>query len=109
MIDTTRIHDVARVGGIPALEEATAETPRARRNLRLGIWAGSRLGLAAVPLAVFAAEVMAADHLEPGDDDVFRAVAGPLRHAGFVIPDDEIRAELRAAGRRAYAETLAHH
>ena len=109
MPDPIRIREAARLGGIAALEEVTAETPRARRNLRLGVWAGRRLGLAELPLAAFAAEVMAADHREPGDDDVLRAVAGPLRQAGLAVSEHEVRAELRAAGRRAYTETLAHH
>lgn len=109
MPDPIRIHEAARDGGVAALEEVTAETPRARRNLRIGVWAGRRLGLAEVPLAAFAAEVMAADHREPGDNDVLRAVAGPLQRAGLDVSEVEIRAELLAAGRRAYAETLAHH
>lgn len=109
MPDPIRIRDAARAGGIAALEEVTAEMPRARRNLRIGVWAGSRLGLVGLPLAAFAADVMAADHREPGDDDVLRAVAGPLRRARLALSEQEIRAELRAAGRRAYAETLAHH
>lgn len=109
MPDPIRIREAARDGGVAALEEVTAETPRARRNLRIGVWAGRRLGLAEVPLAAFAAEVMVADHQEPGDGDILHAVAGPLRRAGLPVREDEICAELRAAGRRAYAETLAHH
>jgi hypothetical protein len=109
MPDPIRIRQAAHEGGVAALEEVTAEMPRARRNLRLGVWAGRRLGLTEVPLAAFAAEVMVADHKEPGDGDVLWAVAKPLRQAGLAVPEDEIRAELLAAGRRAYAETLAHH
>lgn len=109
MPDPIRIDEAAREGGVAALEEATAETPRARRNLRVGVWAGRRLGLAEVALATFAAEVMAADHQEAGDGDVLHVVVGALRQAGLAVPEDEIRAELLAAGRRAYTETLAHH
>jgi len=109
MPDPIHIREAAREGGVAALEDVTAETPRARRNLRVGVWAGRQLGFEGRRLAIFAAEIMVADHRKPGDDDVFCAVAVPLRRAGLVISDDDIRAELLDAGRRAYTETLAHH
>lgn len=40
------------------LEEATAEDPMARRALRLGFWAGKRLGYAEGRLALYAFALM---------------------------------------------------
>ncbi len=35
----------AEIRSVEGLEEATADSPRARRNLLLGVWAARRLGL----------------------------------------------------------------
>ncbi len=48
------------------LEQATAESPRARRNLLIGIWAGRRLALSDSALPHYALDVMWADHAESG-------------------------------------------
>lgn len=47
-----------RTPAIIGLEEASAEDPTARRALRLGLWAGKRLGLAGGGLALYAFSVM---------------------------------------------------
>lgn len=47
-----------RIPVIVGLEEASAEDPMARRALRLGLWAGKRLGFAGGTLALYAFSVM---------------------------------------------------
>jgi hypothetical protein len=62
--------------GIETLEEQTADLPRARRNLLVGLWAAERLGLSGPDAAAYARSVMAADHARPGDEDVLAKLAG---------------------------------
>lgn len=108
MPDPHSLREAAAHRGVAGLEEATAHVPRARRNLLVGLWSGRRMGLSDRSLALHAAAVMEADHDEVGDADVCRALAAGFAGAGLSVPDAEIRAELVAAQRRAYEETLAH-
>ena len=48
----------------------------ARRNKLLGMWAAEQLGLSGTEANAYAAEVVASDFAEAGDEDVFRKVAG---------------------------------
>jgi hypothetical protein len=63
----------------------------ARRNKLVGIWAAELLGLTGDAANSYAAEVVAADFEEAGDEDVFRKVAGDLKAKGLTIGDDVIR------------------
>jgi hypothetical protein len=70
----------------------------ARRNRLFGLWAATRLGLAAGEAAeAYAKTVVAADFEEPGDDDVIRKVSGDLTQKGVGMTDAELRAELARA------------
>lgn len=91
-----------------SLEQATAESPRARRNLLIGIWAGRRLALPETALPKYALDVMWADHAESGDADVIRKLTADFDAAGCCVDEDVLRAELTAAQRRAYDDTLLH-
>ncbi len=50
----------------------------ARRNKLLGLWAAELLGKSGDDAAAYAAEVVKADMEEPGEEDVYRKVAGDL-------------------------------
>lgn len=66
----------------------------ARRNKLLGIWAAELLGLTGDAANAYAAEVVAADFQEAGDEDVFRKVAGDMKAKGVSIDDTTIRAKM---------------
>jgi hypothetical protein len=52
------------------------------------------LGLSAEEAKIYAAEVVAADFEEAGDEDVFRKVSGDLKAKGISISDDVIRQKM---------------
>ncbi|SEP97267.1 hypothetical protein SAMN05428969_1353 [Devosia sp. YR412] len=66
----------------------------ARRNKLLGIWAAELLSLTGDDAKNYAAEVVAADFEEAGDEDVFRKVSGDLKAKGVSIGDDVIRQKM---------------
>ena len=66
----------------------------ARRNKLVGIWAAELLGLTGDAANSYAAEVVAADFEEAGDEDVFRKVSGDLKAKGLTIDDDVIRQKM---------------
>ena len=66
----------------------------ARRNKLVGIWAAELLGLTGDDAKLYAAEVVAADFEEAGDEDVFRKVAGDLKAKGLSVGDDVIRQKM---------------
>jgi hypothetical protein len=74
----------------------------ARRNRLLGLWAAEHMGLSDEHAREYAAEVVAADFEEAGDEDVFRKVSADLKAKGASVSDDMIRqkmAELVAVAR----------
>ncbi|MHA6690239.1 DUF1476 domain-containing protein [Devosia sp. A449] len=66
----------------------------ARRNKLVGIWAAELLGLTGDAANAYAAEVVAADFEEAGDEDVFRKVAGDLKAKNIDIGEDVIRQKM---------------
>jgi len=66
----------------------------ARRIKLLGIWAAELLGLTGDAANTYAAEVVAADFAEAGDEDVFRKVAGDLKAKGVQIDETTIRQKM---------------
>lgn len=66
----------------------------ARRNKLLGIWAAELLGHTGDAANAYAAEVVAADFEEAGDEDVFRKVAADLKAKGLTIGEDVIRQKM---------------
>lgn len=66
----------------------------ARRNKLLGLWAAELMSLEAEAAKAYAAEVVAADFQEAGDEDVFRKVAGDLKAKGIAVSDDVIREKM---------------
>lgn len=66
----------------------------ARRNKLLGIWAAEMMGLTGEEANAYAAEVVASDFAEAGDEDVFRKVSGDLQGKGLNIPETTIREKM---------------
>ena len=66
----------------------------ARRNKLLGFWAAELLGHTGDAADAYAAEVVAADFEEPGDEDVFRKVSADLKAKGLSLGEDVIRQKM---------------
>ncbi len=66
----------------------------ARRNKLLGLWAAGLMKLSDEAAKSYAAEVVAADFEEAGDEDVFRKIAGDLKAKGAAVGDDVIRSKM---------------
>lgn len=77
-----------------ALDAEMAFKANARRNRLLGIWAAEMLGLTGDDASAYAAEVVAADFKEPGDNDVFQKVAADFKAKGLGVPDAVIRQKM---------------
>lgn len=86
-----------------ALEGELKFKAEARRNRLLGLWAAEHMGLSDEHAKQYAADVVAADFAEAGDEDVFRKVSADLKAKGASVSDDMIRqkmAELLATARQ---------
>ena len=66
----------------------------ARRNRLLGLWAAEHMGLSEEHAKDYAAEVVAADFEEAGDEDVFRKIAADLKAKGASVSDEMIRKKM---------------
>ena len=67
---------------------------RARRNKLLGLWAAEKMGLSAESAEQYAAAVVRADFEQPGEEDVFRKIAGDFKGAGLTASEGEIRSKM---------------
>lgn len=74
-----------------AFDEELKFRAMARRNKLLGLWAAEKLGKTGADADAYAKEVVAADFVEAGDDDVLRKVKADLDAAGANQSDVEIR------------------
>lgn len=74
-----------------ALDEEQRFKANARRNKLLGLWAAEKLGKTGDDAEAYAKEVVAADFLEAGDDDVLRKVKADFDAAGVAQSDHQIR------------------
>ncbi|MBB4001789.1 MAG: DUF1476 domain-containing protein [Aurantimonas endophytica] len=63
----------------------------ARRNKLLGLWAAEKLGKTGEDANAYAQEVIKADFLQPGDDDVFQKIRKDFDAAGVQESDHQIR------------------
>ena len=66
----------------------------ARRNKLLGLWAAEHMGLSEEHAKEYAAQVVASDFEEAGDEDVFRKIQGDLKAKGASVSDDMIRKKM---------------
>jgi hypothetical protein len=79
----------------------------ARRNMRLGLWAGMRLGLRGERLENYARDVMDADYIMPGPADVIAKIRHDFDRHGVDFPSDLIGLELQRIERQVRSELLA--
>ncbi len=63
----------------------------ARRNKLLGLWAAAKLGKSGADAEAYAREVVRADMLEAGEEDVFRKIRGDFDASGVDQSDHQIR------------------
>ena len=84
-----------------ALDDEQRFKATARRNRLLGAWVAEKLGITGEAATAYAAEVVAADFAEAGDEDVVRKVSGDLKAKGAAIGDDTIRQKLAEFGETA--------
>ncbi len=63
----------------------------ARRNKLLGLWAAEQMGLSGDAAQAYAKEVVKADLVEPGDEDVFRKLRADFDAKGVNQSDHQIR------------------
>nr|WP_294169746.1 ATPase inhibitor subunit zeta [uncultured Sphingomonas sp.] len=108
MPSTIRRIRFAEARGVEGLADETADSPRARRDPLLGLWAARRLGMPPERVAAYCRAVMEADHDGPGDADALRELAADLRAAGRPGAEGVLREALVAAQRRASGETRHH-
>lgn len=66
----------------------------ARRDRRVGEWAGKLMGLEGQALADYALSIVREDLKEPGDEDVFRKLHNDLTASGIQVSDSAIRSEM---------------
>ena len=66
-----------------ALDQEQEFKAIARRNKMLGLWAAEKMGLSAESAEQYAAAVVRSDFEQPGDEDVFRKVAGDFKGTGL--------------------------
>jgi hypothetical protein len=66
----------------------------ARRNRLLGLWAAEQMGMSEEHAKDYAAEVVAADFEEAGEEDVFRKVAADLKAKGSSVSEEMIRKKM---------------
>lgn len=66
----------------------------ARRNRLLGLWAAEQMGLSDEHAKEYAAEVVAADFIEAGEEDVFRKVASDLKAKASSVSEEMIRSKM---------------
>jgi len=66
----------------------------ARRNKLLGLWAAGKLGLSAAEADTYAQEVVKADLVEAGEEDVFRKLRKDFDARKVDVSDHQIRREM---------------
>ena len=66
----------------------------ARRNKLLGLWAAEHMGLSDEHAREYAAEVVASDFEEAGDEDVFRKISADIKAKGAPVSDEMIRQKM---------------
>ena len=74
-----------------AIEEELRFRALARRNRMLGLWAAEKLGKNGADAETYARDVILADFVEAGDEDVFRKLREDFAAAGVHQSDHQIR------------------
>jgi hypothetical protein len=66
----------------------------ARRNRLLGLWAAEQMGITGDAAQAYAREVIKADLVEPGEEDVFRKIRSDFDAKGVSQSDHQIRRKM---------------
>ena len=66
----------------------------ARRNKLLGLWAAEQMGITGDAAQAYAREVIKADLVEPGEEDVFRKIRADFDAKGIGQSDHQIRRKM---------------
>ena len=66
----------------------------ARRNKLLGLWAAEQMGITGDAAQAYAREVIKADLVEPGEEDVFRKIRSDFDAKGVSQSDHQIRRKM---------------
>jgi hypothetical protein len=77
-----------------ALDQEQEFKAIARRNKMLGLWAAEKMGLSTESAEQYAAAVVRADFEQPGEEDVFRKVAGDFKASGMTVSEGELRSKM---------------
>ena len=77
-----------------ALDQEQEFKAMARRNKLLGLWAAEKMGLSAESAEQYASAVVRADFEQPGEEDVFRKIAGDFEGSGMEVRESEIRRKM---------------
>lgn len=77
-----------------ALDQEQEFRATARRNKMLGLWAAEKMELSAESAEQYAAAVVRADMEQPGDEDVFRKIAGDFKASGLTVSEGELRSKM---------------
>ena len=77
-----------------ALDQEQEFRATARRNKMLGLWAAEKMGLSPESADQYASAVVRADFEQPGEEDVFRKVAGDFKGSGLTVSEGEIRSKM---------------
>jgi hypothetical protein len=64
----------------------------ARRNRLIGLWAAGLLGKADAD--AYARDVVVADFVEAGDEDVYRKLRDDFAEAGLSVPESDLRTKM---------------
>lgn len=67
---------------------------QARRNFLFGMWAAEKLDLTGGDAEVYAKDVVSADFIEAGDQDVLQKVSADMKAKGVDISDHVLRVEM---------------
>jgi hypothetical protein len=77
-----------------ALDQEQEFRAVARRNKLLGLWAAEKMGLSPESAEEYAKAVVRADFEQPGEEDVYRKVAGDFEGSGMTVSEGEIRRKM---------------
>ena len=77
-----------------ALDQDQEFKAMARRNKLLGLWAAEKMGLSPDSAEQYAQAVVRADFDQPGEEDVFRKIAGDFKASSLSVSEGEIRSKM---------------
>jgi hypothetical protein len=72
----------------------SSDRMNARCNMRVGLWAGAKLGLSEESRATYALEVMVAGMIDPGHDDVVEKIMHDFAECGIPMTRGQILLQL---------------